>query len=345
MQTDASMGVKKEASYGVAETVNRWYEFVDQSFVQDNKYVQGKGLRVGRYTDRRSRRALAMVDAKGTLKLEAATVGMGPIWEAMLGTNTSSLRSGVIYQQLATPKADPAPSYTWQAGIPPIGGGATVAQTYSGMVCDKWEISCDASSAIVMVSTDWIGKKGETGIGYTAPSYATAPNLFTFTQGAIAIGNNTGTTLTVPTTTTLGTTTATADYTITKFSLKGDNGASADPGGYVLGSAGQRNRVSAYGLRKWTGSFTAEFQDVSKCDWYLNQTSLNLLLTFTSATAITGGAFATLQIAIPCLVLEGDVPVSNGGKVVETDFKFTVLDAEVAAYPLYIAQVTADTAL
>ncbi len=113
----------------------------------------------------------------------------------------------------------------------------------------------------------------------------------------------------------------------------------------MFGGAGKRTRRPEYGLREFTGSFTAELTAATLRDYYLNQTSLQIVLTFTSEQAITGGAFATLQVVIPALVLEGEVPTANGGDIVEMDIDFTVLDGEVAASPLYLVMVTADTAL
>lgn len=345
LQTDASIGIVKETTYGTAVTVTRFPEFVDQNLTQDNKYVQGQGLRVGKTVARAARRALAQVDVKGDIKLEASTKGLGPFFQAMLGTGVPTITSAPpAWQQLFTPAVtDPMPSYTIQAGMPPIGGGTSLAHTFEGCVCDKWQITADASSGIVQVSTSWVGKDLLTATAYAAPSYVATPHLFTFAQGAALIGVAGTATLTVPGAATLGTMTASAaatDIQITKFELDGDN--ATDGGGYVFGAAGKRGRSPVYGLRAITGSMTFEFASAVVRDYYLNQTNLSLLVTFTSGELIVGSTYSTLQIAIPSLILEGDVPNSNSGNAVTTDVKFTVLDNEVAAFPLYIAIVTAD---
>ncbi|MFS6807264.1 hypothetical protein WHL19_14480, partial [Staphylococcus aureus] len=113
LQTDASIGIKKETTYGTGVTVTRWLEYTDSNLGTDRKYVQGQGLRVGKVVGRTSRRALATDGAKGDIKFEACTAGLGPFFEAMLGSATSTLRSGVIYQQNYVPlTTDPMPSYT-----------------------------------------------------------------------------------------------------------------------------------------------------------------------------------------------------------------------------------------
>ena len=343
LQTDASIGIKKETTYGTAVTVTRWLEYLDSSLTQDNKYVQGKGLRVSKIVDRQARRTLAQVDVKGDIKFEACSSGLGPFFEAMLGSATSTNRSGAIYQQNYVPATtDPMPSYTIQAGLPPIGGGSTLAHTYDGCVCDKWTISADTGTGIVQVATSWKGKELVTATSYAAPSYAAAPELFTFVQGAVSLGVLGTNAFTAPTTTALATIgSAATPANITKFTLNGDNGT--DDGGRVFGSAGKRGRCPVYGMRSFTGEFVVEFTDNTWRDYYLNQTALCAIVTFTAPAV--GTVTPQLSIAIPAFTLEGDVPSDNAGKVVTTNVKFTVLDGEVAASPLYISMVTADTAI
>src|SRR5664279_4306585 len=162
-------------------------------------------------------------------------------------------------------------------------------------------------------------------------------------MGALTIGVAGTATLTTPTATALATMTGgiTTDD-VTKFDLTGTN--AVDGGGYVFGSAGKRGRSPVYGPRAYTGTIKAEFQDAVWRDYYLNQTQLCAILTLTSPL-VSAAIHLAVQIVIPCFVLEGDVPNSNQGKVVETDFKFTVLDNEVASAPIYLVAVTTDTAL
>lgn len=343
LQSDCSVGIKKETDYGTAVTVDRFPEFTEQALTQKIETKDGEGLRVGKVVARQARRAVVKTTTEGSIDLEWCTKGLGVFVEAMLGSNTSTVRTGSIYQQVAVPAVtDPMPSYTIQAGVPPVGGGSTLAQTFVGQVCESWEMSAEAGG-IVKLSTSWVGKEVKTDVAYAAPSYVASSHLYTFRHGAAALGVNGTATLTVPTATALGTTTATADSRITKFTLKGEN--SPDEGGIVFGSGGKRGRRPAYGVRKFGGSITVELTDATMRDYYLNQTPLHLVLTFTTEEVVTAGTYATLQVVIPMLILEGDVPASNKGEVIETDVDFTVLDGEVAASPLYIVQVTADTAV
>lgn len=345
LQTDCSIGIKVESTYGTAVTVDRFPEFVEQTLQQSNEFVTGEGLRVGKILPRSARRALGKVVAGGNIELELCTKGLGPFLQAMLGSNTSANRSGSIYQQLAVPAVtDPMPAYTIQAGVPPIGGGTTIAQTFVGAVCDEWEISAKAGE-IAMLSTSWVAKEMLTATAYAAPSYIASPRLLTFQHASLVLGVNGTHTLTVPTGTALGSTTATpANANVTEFSVMGKN--NADEGGYVVGSAGKRGRRPVYGMRELSGSFVAEFTDATLRDYYLAQSSLHAIITLTSdQDDISGGTYAALQIVIPALTFEGDTPTSNGGDIITQSIDWTGLDGEVAASPIYIAYVTSDTAL
>lgn len=345
LQTDASIGLALESTYGTGVTVARWLEFVDHSLVQQPKFVQGQGLRNGKIIPRTSRRALALVDVMGDISLEWATSGLGLLFKAMLGNSTSTLVTGAVYQQLHTPAVtDPMPSATIQAGMPPIGGGAILPQTFLGMVCDKWTIDVDFQKALITIKTSWKGKEMVTATAYAAPSYAASPGLFTFAQGALQIGVVGTAALTVPTATALATMTGAAAIAnnVTKFSLSCDN--ATDDGAYAFNGSGKRVRQPVLGLRSITGSLTVELTDNQWRDWYIGQNPLCAALTFTSPLVVSATNLKA-QIVIPNFVLEGDVPTPANGKIVTTDLKFTVLDGESAASPLYIAQTTGDTAL
>jgi hypothetical protein len=344
LQTDEQVGLIKDVTYAVSQTPTRFPEFTEASFTQKKEFLQGEGLRVGKVAGRSGRRTLAQEHAEGTLEVELVTKGMGVLLEACLGASTHTLRAGSVYQSVFTAGTGTAPSYTVQTGLAPAGGGAVLPQTFLGMSVDSWELSVDTAGA-VMLSMDMVGKELVTATALASASYAANASLYSFAQAAITIGVNGTDTLTAPSTTVLGSTTpATPAANITKFSLKGDN--HLDDGGVVIGGAGKRTRRPEYGLREFTGSLTAELTAATLRDYYLNQSNLQLILTVTSAENIAGsGTFAALQVVLPSVFFEGDVPTANGGDIVTVDIDFTVLDGEVVAQPVYIVLVTADAAL
>lgn len=340
-QLDCSIGFSvAETTFGTPVTVTKFLEFTDESLGWDPTFPQGQGLRVGARVPRAGRRPTtpAKQQVTGDITVEACSKGLGFLFGAALGSVTSTQRATTgVYQHNFTPSAsDWLSSYTIQKGIPPLGGGATLAHTIPGAVCSGFTLNCP-NGDLVTLQTSWIGREVQTGVAYAAPSYPTPVELFNFAEGAITIGGS----VTAATTTTLATGgTAVAD--IRDITVTWDNGL--DDGGYNLGSAGKRARRPAIGMSAATGSMTAEFDSATLRDAYLNQSDLGLVLTFTGVTTIgTGSDKPGLQVYIPNIRLEGELPKANGGAPVTQSINFTGLD-NLSVTPMTVSYVSTDTA-
>lgn len=348
MLSDCSVGFKFEnVAYGTAVTVDRWPEFVEEGFVQENEYIDSDGLRVGGIGVDLSRRTLGKVVASGSLGLEWVTRGLGMMLYAMLGTASSTLRTGAIYQQLATPStSDRPPSFTVQKGVVASNSGTVRQHTFLGCCVDSWKFSAQSGEAL-MLETDWVCKEMETTTAYAAPSYVASPRTLAYPHMRMWLGLNGSDTLTLPTATTLGSTTGSELITANKIELTGNN--NLDDGGYNSGGAGKRNRSPAFGIREFGGSFTTELGPNTHVvrDYYLAQNDLHLIVQFTSDQDNIGasGTYAALQFVYPSVRLEGAVPTAGkGGDVPEFDVGFTA-GRTASAQTIYVAAVTADTAL
>jgi hypothetical protein len=342
-QLDCSIGIKKETVYGTAVTVDRHLEFLTESLDYTQTFVQGAGLRQGSRVPRSQRRSVGSIAASGAIGFEAFSRGMGVLFEAAIGQGTATIASAPAYQQLFTPGtvADPLPSYTIQKGIPLVGGGAAQPYTFSGMQCNTLEVTCD-TGGIVNVNTEWIGKDMVTATAYASPVYplATNGNIWTFANGAVTMGG----TVTAPTTTALATG-GTTVANVSSASVKWNN--NLDEGGRFLGGNGKISRrpVIQYTEDSITGSLTFEFSDTVATTNYLSQGDLALVLNFVGSTTIVTTYFPTLQVYIPCIRLDGEVPKTNGGNVVSVTSPFHGFDNSVATSPIYIAYITADTTI
>lgn len=341
VQLDSSLGLKKETTYGTAVTVDQFVEFTSESLDRQADYVQGAGLRVGSRVARSGRRLLGKDGGAGSITLEACTKGLGLFLEAALGVVTSN---GVpsatgAYQHNFTPSTtDPLPSYTIQKGIPPIGGGTTHAYTFLGAVCKSLGINAK-NSEIVEISTEWAARQVVTSEAYATPSYPASNELFTFTHGEIVLGG----TLTKPTTTALASSTASAAANVVDVDLKWDNGL--DEGGRTIGGAGLVVRKPILGMGSVSGSMTVEYDSTTLRDAYLNQTDLALVLTFTHTTEIGTGTPVpcVLQVVVPVIRLEGEIPKAGNGSAITQKVDFTGLDGLASATsPLYVVYRSTD---
>ena len=322
---DCSVGLGVESVYGTAVARTRWFEFLDESFNFVKNVKQGVGLRVGSRVARSGRRVVASAEGSGDLTIEAVTKGLGLLWQLGLGSGTSTLVSAGVYQQVFT-LGDAMPSATIQKGIPRV-DGTVDAYTFTGCMVESLTIDCPNADN-VKVKTSWNAKDMTTGAAYTAPSYATGSNVFTFAHGAVYSGA-----LTAPTATALGSA-ATPVASIRSGSITIKHNLKTDR--YNCGGGGRKEKPFA-GIREISGSLVAEYADAAFRDAIVNDTSMTLVKTFTAGLDV-------LQIVIPDVRFDGDIVKASTDYAIQ-DIKWTGLDGLTAAQPIWIVCRTADTAL
>lgn len=332
---DASVGSVAEVTYGTSPTVTRFYEFLDESFDYEKTTKQGAGIRVGGRVARSGRRVIVQTMAKGDLSVEMCSKGLGTLLKACFGAGVSTNVSGSTYQQNFTlGTTSVPPSMTIQKGVVRV-DGTVDPYTFSGGVVDSFEISA-AHGAIPTLKASFVFKDMATATSYATPSYVSSPSLFHFAQGAITIGGS----VTEPTTTAIASG-GTSVATVTDFSVKVDNKLNADR--YAYGGAGKMSQPT-YGLRDVGGKLTIEYDSQTMTTAYIADTELALTLTFTSAESLSTGD-ATLQIVLPAIKLNGELPKTNGTDLITQSVDFDVLDNLSAAQPIWCVLRTADTAL
>jgi hypothetical protein len=340
-QQDCSIGLKKETTYGTYATPDLFLEHTSETLQSNLTRVQGKGMRPGSRAPRAARRVTTKIDAGGTVELEVPSTGFGTILEALLGTvtNTEVPTDTDVWQQVHTPKtSDYLESYTIQKGIPPLGGGTTHAFTFLGAQCASLELKASAGEILVATS-EWIAREMVRTESYAAPSYPTVLDLFAFNHGGIYVGN----TVTKATTTALASATGNALANIRDFSLKISNGLDAN--GFNLGGGGKRTRKAATGMLDITGTLTAEYDSTDLLDAYLDDEDLTFLLEFELPRELDTGIYATLQVHIPLIRLDGEIPKSNGGDVITQSIPFVGLDSLAASTAhIYAVYRSTDTA-
>jgi hypothetical protein len=332
---DCSIGIGVESTYKTPVTVTRWLEYLDESVDWNKSVKQGKGLRVASRVARSPRRAVTSAQGAGDFSMEATSKGMGLVWQACLGSSVSNLVSGATFQQLHTLGDNPA-SLTLQKGlvrIDPTTGVATVdPYTYAGCMVDSWEFEFpndDIASLKVTVNAGDLA----TATAYAAPSYAATPTLFHFANAVITSG-----TLTAPTTTALASgLTTIADIRGGSIAVNNNLATRLNIG------AGGRQARPTQGLRTISGKLDVEYDSTTFRDAVINDTPLNLIVTLTGGALSTG--VETLQVVVPEIKFDGELPKTNGTDLIVQSMSFQGLDNLVAAQPLWVVCRTADTAL
>lgn len=328
---DSSIGIVTESTYKTYVAPTRWYEFTDESLNWDKSIKQGVGLRVASRVARSARRVVTTAQGAGDFTVEATSKGMGLLWQACLGTGTSTLVSGSTYQQVFTIGDTPS-SLTVQKGL--VRADGTVdAYSFLGCMVSGWEFNAPNDDiATLQVSLD--AGDLSTAQTYVAPSYASSPTLFHFAGATLSTG-----TLTAPTTTTLASGSSTL-ANVRNLTVSVNNNIAADR--YNFGGSGRKDKPTG-GLREISGSLDVEYASATFRDAVINDTAMALILTFTGAALSTGNE--TLQIVLPEVKFDSSLAQANGTDLITTGMSFQVLDNLTAAQPIWVVHRTADTAL
>lgn len=329
---DCALLVKKETTYKTGVTPDRSFEFVDESFDWDKNVVQGQGLRVGSRVARSARRVVPTAQGGGDFTLEAISKGMGYLWELALGTGTSTLVSGSTYQQVFT-LGDTPPAATIQKQM--IQADGTVgAITFLGCMVAGWEFACD-NGGIATFKPSWDIGDITTGTAAATNTLPASANLFHFANGTISTG-----TLTAPTSTALASATTSSLASVRSFSVSVNNNLTGDR--FNFGGAGRKDKPTV-GLREISGSIVVEYNSATFRDAVIAETPMCLILTLSAAALSAGNE--TVQIVLPEVKFDNELPKANGTDLITQSMNFTVLDNLTAAQPIWVVTRTADTAL
>lgn len=332
-QQDCSIGFGVESTFKTGVTPTRWVEFIDESLDWKKGTKQGQGLRVGSRVARSGRRVNPTADGGGDVSIECASKGLGLIWQWLLGgTSTSNLVSGTTFQQVHI-LGESASSMTIQKGIVEA-GGTVDPYTFLGNMPESFEFDFPNGDIATLKFTDDAADL-TTATAYTSPSYAAEPvNLFHFANGSISTGA-----LTAPTTTVMGSG-ATPTANIRGGTIQVSNSLMTDRQNF---GAGGRKAKQLRGLRVITGTLQIEYDSTGYRDMVINDTPMNLIVNF------TGGALSTgteqLQVIVPEIKFDSELPKANGTDLVVQSMAFTGLDNLTAAQPLWVTCRTADAAL
>ena len=105
----------------------------------------------------------------------------------------------------------------------------------------------------------------------------------------------------------------------------------------------KRPFVAILGGAKISGKLDVEYDGTVFRDAVLNETPMSLVLTYTGAALSSGSE--TLQVVLPEVKIDNELPKSNAGDLIMQSVNFSVLDNLAAAQPIWVVMRTADTAL
>lgn len=335
-QQDCSINVATESTYGTYAAGTRAFEFDEESFNFEPTRADGAGLKVSARTKLAYRSVDTVKAGAGSLTIPAMTKGMGILLSAALGTQSVTLVAGSTYQHNYT-LGDTPSSLSIQKSVPRITSGTVDPYSFLGCMVSGW--SFDGSNGdLPSFSFDFDIRNLDTAQAFAAltyPSLSTG-SIYSFKDSAAMYAG----TLTVPTTTALATG-ATAATDVRDFKLEVNNNLTTDR--FNIGGAGLKSKPTV-GMREISGSFTAEYEATTYRDDYLANTSRPLVVTYTSAEALSTGT-STLQFVLPDVKLRSAIPVANKGDLVTVEHNFVAYQTTSSAQAIYVSLRTSDTTI
>ena len=300
----AQLGVKAESTYGTPVTVDRFYEFTDESLKLDVARLESKAIRSGARVLRSDRWASGKRVCGGSVGLELTNKSFGLLFTHMFGavatTQPSAGPDPTVYDHTFTPGDLAGKMLTTQVGRPDIGG--TVRPfTYHGCKVAGFEISGKVDE-IAGVKLDLVAEDEDTSTGLATVTYPATLSLLTFVQGTLTVAG--------------------AAVSVREATVKGDNGLKS--GRHFLGSALTKEPLEA-ALRGYTGSLDADFESLTAYNRYVDGTEAALVLLFQGAIISTTLRY---QLQVTCNVrFDGETPQVKNVDMIPLSLPFTCLDS------------------
>lgn len=307
----SSVGIKKEAvAYATRAVPTEFYEFESEGGVRQQKYLESRQLRAGRFFQSGSRRVLTTRDAQVTLNGEVPNKGFGSIVDLLHGNTVTPVIQGATTAYLQTHNhiGDPTKSATVQVGKPDTGGTVRPFE-YTGCMITQFALSCAVDDwlkfAVTMDAAD-----EDTAQTLATPSYPPALEGFHFQQATVTVNgvvqNLTTGSLVKSLSLDLGLPRATERYGLRSTALK----AKPILNDYTPGS----------------GSIGYEFTDLVQYGLFQAGTKCPVIFDFVSTTLAGVGFPFRITVTIAQAQFTGTTPAVSGPDILAFEAPFMILD-------------------
>lgn len=188
---EAQLGMAIETTNGTPVVVTRFLPFKSESVVAERTPVVSQGIIAGRLTYDTEQHKLGVQKVAGSVELDLYRENQAIIWQAAIGSLTSTSSAGSAPYTHTAAFADVLPSFTLQKGVPEADGGTT-AFTYGGCKIQSWTLTGNQGDTATL-KFDVVGAVVETtGTALASATFANnAAVPFIFTQGSATVGGAT----------------------------------------------------------------------------------------------------------------------------------------------------------
>lgn len=302
----AQIGIIAEGSYGVYSAPTRFIEFTKESLALKKTTAQSAGIAAGRLLPLSSRRVLTRKEVQGTLEMEIANKGLGPIFQTLMGTSVTPVQqaASAAYLQTHTLASVAGKSLVIQKGVP-LTSGTVTDKTFLGCKITSGEFSCEVGGMLTG-SFEIDGKDCDESQTLAVASYS---NMSPFHFGQM--GLKTGT---------FGAEAALDG--IRKVSCKIERPQDVERF-YANQSALKKEPIENDQV-KITGTLETDYTATTLDDLHTSDGATSLVWEFIGPL-IASTYFETFRITLPAIKLDEGPPVVDGFGVVKPSFNFTGL--------------------
>lgn len=323
----AQLGLKKETTYATRVVPTAFYEFESEGGARQQKYLESRQLRSGRFFQSGSRRIMTTRDAAVTVGAEVPNKGFGVFLDLLHGNAVTPVIQGATtaYLQTHNMTGDPTKSATIQVGKPDTGGTIRPFD-YTGSMVTAASFSCNVDEWLKF-SYSFDSNDEDTSQTLATASYPTSLEGFGFQQ-ATATVNGVVQNLTTGSLVKSMSVDLAMPRAVERYGLR-SNAVKAKPilNDYTTG----------------TGSLGFEFTDTTQYGLFTNGTKVPLILDFTSSS-MAGTAFPyRITFTFAQVQFTGTTPSVGGPDILSYDAPFSILD-DGTNPPVKIEYMSTDSA-
>jgi hypothetical protein len=312
LPVNSQFGFKKETTWGTAVTVDKFFEYDNESFAGTSEYYDGVGLRADTTFAPSSRTKKLKRTAGGDMSMSMPYKNLGAILDQMVtGTVTPVVVNGTGFKSTFNVGLGAAPtkSATIQVNKPRV-DSTDVAFTYPGSTITAAGFAF-ATGSVPTLNTSWMAKDETTptttppGAALASASYPANDNIWTELEITVSVNSVTAT----------GVRSVNLNWQIPREPLRVLDGSSTYGQPIVNGRAGIEGTIDAY----WDAAAVAYY------DLFRAGTFVPIVVTVASTTAISGStAFPTMVYTMTNCQLRGTSPTVSGPDLIGLSIPFAV---------------------
>lgn len=309
---DAQFGVAQEVTYGTYVAPTRFYEFTSESMKYTVQRIVSAGIRPGRRTRHRWKAGAKSVS--GDIMTELAAQDLGLLMRHALGDPTTTGTDPYTHTFSNLKNIDDR-SLTLQIGRPDE-AGTVQPFSYLGCKITKWQIEA-AINQFVKSTWSFYGREEVTAQALASATYDAELDPFVFTEANMSV--------------------AAGDIAVKSVSLSIDLGLATDRHRITAttGDKGKPKKALISNIAEITGTFTADFENLTQYNRYVNGTEATFVLNFDA------GADRKLTLTMNTR-FDGDTPSVPTQELLELSVPFVVTHATSDATAFSAVLVNSD---